>query len=580
MPINHLFVLLKLLPDTPENPRWDWKKLSGNPGINMGIVLDHISSNREKNNIDNNGECMFYKGKAYEWDLFNSKFMWNWDKLSGNPAIKLKDILDHPEIPWNRKFVASNPSILPRDLLTKSIEDRAKLDPLNHPTYTDEYDITRLFGWDRQDISRNPNLTIDFLLELLPIYEENDDPPIKMEKDQALSDLRIKEVMENIIKERWDWGAISANPGIKMEDIINYSDLLTKSVKDPALSKPDLPSNKTGIIFPWDWERASSNPNLKFKLILDNDDIQDKGWNWYELSKNPGITVEEILIDRDLPWDIDGLSWNKNITEEFIDKFTVREGEYIDTRVALKRFSSWDWRGISSNLNITLNDVLECHFFRPLWGWKEISRNPNFTLKDILEHPEIPWEWKSVSMNINITMHDILNNPKLPWNWRGISSNPNITAKFVLDNLDTKQGLVSPGLSPGGDWDWKRLSKNPFNRYNAAVTIQRAYRKYGAFPKWKRDIKECNSELVYSPYIKGIGFREAQENWSDRISLANRHNAAVIIQRFWRKKVHFIRWREAIKEINNEIIYSPDGNGVGFREAQEGWNNRNSIKKD
>lgn len=36
---------------------------------------------------------------------------WGWISLSRNPAIKLQDIIDNPNLPWNYNTMSSNPNI-------------------------------------------------------------------------------------------------------------------------------------------------------------------------------------------------------------------------------------------------------------------------------------------------------------------------------------------------------------------------------------------------------------------------------------------------------------------------------------
>jgi len=50
-------------------------------------------------------------------------------------------------------------------------------------------------------------------------------------------------------------------------------------------------------------------------------------------------------------------------------------------------------------------------------------------------------------------------------------------------------------------WDWKSMTFNRFSYHNSAVKIQRIFRKKGSFFRWKRAIKNVNNELMYNPYI-------------------------------------------------------------------------------
>ena len=57
----------------------------------------------------------------------------------------------------------------------------------------------------------------------------------------------------------------------------------------------------------------------------------------------------------------------------------------------------------------------------------------------VLNNPDNPnklWDWSCLSSNKNITMEDILNNPDKPWDWSGLSQNSNITIEFIEKNID------------------------------------------------------------------------------------------------------------------------------------------------
>lgn len=145
----------------------------------------------------------------------------------------------------------------------------------------------------------------------------------------------------------------------------------------------------------------------------------------------------------------------------------------------LKNLTLFDGTSPISNPQIIPNGDLDGD---SNWFWDQyyISSNENVTFDNILDYPPsekrdiaISWDWDGVSRNPNLTYKDILNNPDKPWNWRDISS-------------------------------------NSFDRYNAAVMIQRFYRKHGAFPRWKRVIEDSNMAILYNPKIGGLEFLKEQ----------------------------------------------------------------------
>ena len=65
--------------------------------------------------------------------------------------------------------------------------------------------------------------------------------------------------------------------------------------------------------------------------------------------------------------------------------------------------------------------------------------------------------------------------PDRPWSWYCLSENPNLTWEIIKE-------------SPDGEWDWEKLSYNKFNKENAAIFLQRWWKKF-SLPK-KRHQKE------------------------------------------------------------------------------------------
>ena len=41
---------------------------------------------------------------------------WNWNYLSSNPSITMRDVLENPDKPWNWRQISANPSITLSDI--------------------------------------------------------------------------------------------------------------------------------------------------------------------------------------------------------------------------------------------------------------------------------------------------------------------------------------------------------------------------------------------------------------------------------------------------------------------------------
>lgn len=110
------------------------------------------------------------------------------------------------------------------------------------------------------------------------------------------------------------------------------------------------------------------------------------------------------------------------------------------------RLTSREWYNLSKNIAVSMQDIKD-YIFYP-WDWKGVSSNPNLTLDFVLAHPEKGWSWLDISSNQNIKLKDIIEHMDLPWYWPDVSKNPNITMQFVLENIDKS-------------WNWVSLSVNP-----------------------------------------------------------------------------------------------------------------------
>ena len=89
----------------------------------------------------------------------------------------------------------------------------------------------------------------------------------------------------------------------------------------------------------------------------------------------------------------------------------------------LKFSDKLDWNGISWNPNITM-EFIEKYSDKP-WDWNGgISRNPNITMEFIEKYSNKPWNWYYISYNQNITIEFIEKYPDKSWNWGWISYNP------------------------------------------------------------------------------------------------------------------------------------------------------------
>ncbi len=109
---------------------------------------------------------------------------------------------------------------------------------------------------------------------------------------------------------------------------------------------------------------VSENIKEKIKKRVKNDlwllikKYPDKEWDWYSISQNSGITMENIERYSDKNWNCSSISQNPNLTMEFIEKYSNK---------------NWDWYGISYIPNLTMEFVDK--YSNKNWNWIGISHN-------------------------------------------------------------------------------------------------------------------------------------------------------------------------------------------------------------
>src|SRR4030067_641718 len=205
------------------------------------------------------------------------------------------------------------------------------------------------------------------------------------------------------------------------------------------------------------------NEQREFRLIDLVRKHRDKNWNWSWISSNPNITAEDI--EEDLSRN-DPLPWDL----EEIQKNPNINHEFIEAHLNDDRWK-WDWEGISMNPNIT-PEFIEAHLDED-WNWDYISRNTNITPEFIGYHLDEDWNWYYISMNPNITPEFI------EAHFNDDRSFPLLSRDSVPETKEKRwkwdwQGIsINPNITPefieshiDDEWDWNWLSRNEFGWKN------------------------------------------------------------------------------------------------------------------
>jgi hypothetical protein len=241
-------------------------------------------------------------------------------------------------------------------------------------------------GWCWGSMSKNPNLTIDFIEQHKHYnwnwYELSCNPNMTFDI--------IKSHPNSFDDYRWEKSQILKNPSITMDIIERNMEFWDVLFLGPLSQNPNLTL---------DFIKKHPGP-----FIVNNYTIT---WDWSSISCNPGMTLDIIINHPECPWSMTYMLRNPNLTLDYIE-----------------------------------------NHLENLWiYWKNLSPNPNITIEFIerhLEHIE-DWSWPCLSCHPNITMDIIENNPQFwnKWCWENVSENPNITIDFFERHPEIREQLSS-----------------------------------------------------------------------------------------------------------------------------------------
>lgn len=261
---------------------------------------------------------------------------WGWECLTNNPAITIEDILQYYHLPWKWSYLHENPNASFQTVL-------------DHPQ----------IPWDWTGVSSMESIT--------------------------LSDYLAHRGL------RWCWDLLQKNMKISMQEVLDHPELrwdIDYLIENPNITATDIMNNLGRMIGRTEVGLA----HIRGVGEEDKDVILQSNWDIAAIDNisrgglSSCVTLEDISKHPDVCWRYRNLSDNPNITLEYVSNHT----DTIDNK--------WDWILLSTNRNITWNDVIE--------------------------HPELPWDWKFVSWNPNVTLRNVLNHSDLPWNWNILSQRP------------------------------------------------------------------------------------------------------------------------------------------------------------
>lgn len=343
------------------------------------------------------------------------------------------------------------------------------------------------------------NISSFSIITLPQIVEENPDLDWDWEKMSNNKNINIQFIRKNRDK-TWDWGNLSANSCITMEDFERNRDL------------------------PWNIFRLCSNINLDILTLLKL--IEDTGpseIDWGNASMCNKITIEQIYSNPELPWE--DISWRDDLTLEHIirNPWPNWSGDWYWEHISSNKnitiqmiednpLYPWNINGLSFNPNISIDYVKK--YINGKWNWLELSSNPGIKIKDIEDNLDLPWDWECISRNKNLTIEFIRKHKdKFTGLWREISENHSINYQIIQENPDLP-------------WEIRFFLKyNPNSDFNLAIDV------IEIFSHW--DIEPIENYVKSKVYKRHISALKIQSWWRDiRVDERKKTGRRLVMQRF------------------------------------------------
>jgi hypothetical protein len=323
-------------------------------------------------------------------------------------------------------------------------------------------------NWNYNALSENPNITWDFI-------KANLDKPWNFEQLSRTQCITWEIVQQNpnIL---WSYYYLSQNPNITW-DIVKLHptrdwDSISLTI-NPNINWNIIKANPNHTFLgknnKWNWGFMTLSSKITLDIIKQNPNIP---WNSRFITGNPNITWDEIQQNPDIEWDYNDLSRNSNMTWDIIKANPNKKWNYSILTNANSNITfdiirqnpdkKWDLYPISTNLNITLNDVLQFHYH---WMFNALLSNP-----EIFDFTDENKSWKLMQEY-----------PNKFGSFIDCSNNPSITWKTIHTERRVK-------------WYFSRISKNKFNK-DPFIRKKIIIEKY--FKKWRKFVNHIKKMRKY-----------------------------------------------------------------------------------
>lgn len=315
-----------------DNPtiRWSWPAMSPTVIMNWSDVLDHLDKPWSWPALSRNPSIRM------PLVLATMDRPWDWDSLSRNPGIFVSDVLEHPGFHWNWQRVSQNINVTMAVVLA-------------HPE----------IPWDYDSLCENETITMRHVRAY----------PNLLMRPWALSrnvNINIRFIRAQKHVTGWNWAALSANPGITMDDVkshLYYPWTFCHMSANPNLTFDYVSRHILGA---WDWSMVSqtvhATPNQvkAIQPMYASYSIHtrpSKCISWTGYSSNGNLALSNVIARPDLPWHY-GLILENRLDADYWRVFTHYAHKHL-CAVKIQRL----WRIVSADPNHAIGRRVQCGRF-------------------------------------------------------------------------------------------------------------------------------------------------------------------------------------------------------------------------
>nr|QFG73646.1 MAG: hypothetical protein [Megaviridae environmental sample] len=146
------------------NAPWDWESISYNPNIPIQDLIETMNNNNTINIIN-----VWHLSRRYDLEIkcvLDNLIPWDWDGISANPAITMRDVRENINEPWNWESLSKNPN-LDIDFIYMYSDKPWNIRELSRNPFLGNYK-RQIASWGQKIIRKQQCKTIDKILKKYP----------------------------------------------------------------------------------------------------------------------------------------------------------------------------------------------------------------------------------------------------------------------------------------------------------------------------------------------------------------------------------------------------------------------------